>query len=555
MNQRTSTRAFVIYGVLGVTLLSIGIEGCITDQPSSPEEGSDTTVGAVTGNVFYRPPPGSPVPGASYTRMIRLEHNGPANGRLLATFENFQSANVGIYESSDDGRTWASTPVATITESVLPRSAGWELRWQPDIFELPTAVGDLPAGTVMLSANAVRFSPTLQTQLQLYVSRDQGHSWQYRSTFVTGEGDGNMWEPNIQVARDGGLVVYYSDESHRSQGFSQLLGHKVSYDGGKTWGPQVNDAAVPDGNLRPGMAVVKRMPNGKYIMSFELVNGGAGSPAHVKFSDDGLNWGNPADLGPPIRAASGAYLGATPYITWSPAGGPNGMVVASGMFITNGKNGGQMLYANYNNGLGNWEELPAPVQWNSGNDHAGWSQGLLPTADGKGLLQMVSSDIGGGMNELRYGQAPMPDSKGIVSGAVYRLSNIESGLYLDLPNGVHDAGAQLAQWAYNGTRSQQWRFNAMNDGTYVLTSEESGLALDDPSGVSKAGTMLQQWYRNDTVAQRFRFDQQPDGSYRITNVAANLCLDVPGGSHDMGVKIQYWNRNDVTAQHWRLQRY
>lgn len=50
-----------------------------------------------------------------YPRVIRLEHNGKANGTLLATFEyyhSFDKANAErpyfqVYRSTDGGQSWA----------------------------------------------------------------------------------------------------------------------------------------------------------------------------------------------------------------------------------------------------------------------------------------------------------------------------------------------------------------------------------------------------------------------------------------------------------------
>lgn len=45
-------------------------------------------------------------------------------------------------------------------------------------------------------------------------------------------------------------------------GYNQLLAHKVSPDGGRTWGEEKIDVAFPGGRLRPGMPVVAALPRG-----------------------------------------------------------------------------------------------------------------------------------------------------------------------------------------------------------------------------------------------------------------------------------------------------
>ena len=505
----------------------------------------NTVQPAVTGKVLYNPGKGSG-PGSMYTRVIRLQHNGALNGRLLATFENFQSLNFGIYTSADDGRTWSANPQSIVSETHL--GAGWHFFGEPDLFELPQAVGSLPAGTILLTGNSNYFSP-FQQQIELYASNDGGTSWRYVSTVETraASAPGGIWEPNVQVAANGSLVVFYSDERMKAQHYNQLLAHRVSADGGKTWGSEVYDVAVPDDVQRPGMAVVKKLPNGQYIMSFEAVASGPGSPMHVKFSSDGLNWGDPKDLGSIVQTSGGAYLGATPYITWTPAGGPNGMVIASASFLNNSPNSDRKLFVNYTLGAGAWQAMPAPVQWQGGNPQAGWSQALLDTADHTGLLQFANSDIGSNLNEIRYAVGPL-----IVSGGVYALTNIASGLCLDVVGQSAAPLAKMQQSPYTGSASQRWRLDYVAPGTYKLTSLHSGLCLDDPSGTNRPGTLVQQWHDNGLTPQQWLFQPQSDGAYTLTNLAANLNLDDPGGSHTPGTPVQLWTANTATAQHWTL---
>ena len=117
---------------------------------------------------------------------------------------------------------------------------------------------------------------------------------------------------------------------------------------------------------------------------------GGFSQAYIKFSNDGTNWGSASDLGTPVQTASGAYVGACPYIMWSPAGGStNGTLVLSGQFLINSPNTDREFLINTNLGVGNWTMIPAAVQWQGGgNSLPGWSQGMIPTADGLGVIQL-----------------------------------------------------------------------------------------------------------------------------------------------------------------------
>jgi hypothetical protein len=72
--------------------------------------------------------------------------------------------------------------------------------------------------------------------LRLFASGDFGRSWNFVSTYAEGTGELPVWEPHLQILDDGTLVEFYSDETHKADGYNQMLGHKVSKDGGKSWG-------------------------------------------------------------------------------------------------------------------------------------------------------------------------------------------------------------------------------------------------------------------------------------------------------------------------------
>lgn len=373
----------------------------------------------MTSELLFRPAPTDADQGTSYTRVVRLGVPGAGGGHLLATFEYFEARAFPIYESRDDGVTWSTSPISLVRDTV--HGEGWSLRWQPDLYVVPTPSGDLAPGTVLLAGTALpedvlpgNILPAdgSAQDIHLYVSVDDGRSWSFRSSIARSpHGGGGVWEPHLRVLGDGRLVAYYSDETHKAQGYNQLLGHKVSTDGGRTWGSERIDVAAPGGRLRPGMAAVAELPGGGFVMTFELVTEGeydGPNPVYVKRSPDGLDWGDAEDLGEPIRSARGAFPGATPYVVWSPAGGPLGTIVVSARDLFSSDGGGRVLFMNRDLGRGPWEELLMPVQYAGGNDHAGWSQGMLVSEDGQRVLHLASSQFASGKNEIRYGTAALP---------------------------------------------------------------------------------------------------------------------------------------------------
>lgn len=351
---------------------------------------------AVTG-VLYRPTDSSQF--AGYPRIIRLAHSGADNGDLIALFDVFigNTDQLLIYRSTDDGRTWSR--ISTFTD------AAYDGRMCcATIYELPRQLGDQAAGTLLLAESAGA-AGTVDHEIKVYRSGDEGHTWSYLSSCAKGQG--GLWEPSFAVDRDGNLVCYFSDE--RRVEFSQFLGHVVSADGGRTWGDETLDIGIPDGLTRPGMATVVRLASGRYLMSFEVC-GQPNCPVHVKSSEDGVHWGDPTDLGPLVRTDNGTYAGRTPYIAIVRGADSRDMLVltSKGLFGPDdlpAPQSGQMLLANADGGLGEWSFIssPAPVAA-GGPDCANYSSALLPDQAYRAIFMIAAAGLDGGGCEIIFGR-------------------------------------------------------------------------------------------------------------------------------------------------------
>jgi hypothetical protein len=119
-----------------------------------------------------------------------------------------------------------------------------------------------------------------------------------------------LWEPHFFFLPDGRLAVAYANEKHAADNpsYSQTCSERVSSDGGKTWGSEIILAAeAGGGELRPGMPVVTRMADGRYIAVYEVV-GVDDAAVFRKFSADGEHW--PPGLG---QRLEGHHAG--PFVT------------------------------------------------------------------------------------------------------------------------------------------------------------------------------------------------------------------------------------------------
>lgn len=242
--------------------------------------------------------------GQAYVTLLRLAHQPDAsrNGRILIAFEENGMKGIPLFESTDEGATWRSAGHAV--DTTQKDNSRCNLHWQPHLAEVPRDIGGLAAGTVLLSASSVCNDDRgrmAQMQLQLWGSNDAGITWQFRGAVADGTAALPVWEPNLQILDDGSLVTYYSSETHKADGYNQLLCHKVSKDQGKTWGPEVYDVAFPGGVERPGMAIVSRLPDRRYAMSYESVDGPVPNQVHLKYSRDGLDWEIPPIMARPCK--------------------------------------------------------------------------------------------------------------------------------------------------------------------------------------------------------------------------------------------------------------
>lgn len=144
-------------------------------------------------NVIFDPPDNYTDPQVLYARSLEL-----CDGTLLATWENYSPEPplvwFPIYESTDGGVSW--TEISKVTDEVN----GWGLRYQPTLYQLTEPIGDFEKGTVLLSGNSIPTDLSL-TQIDVYASRDSGHTWEFVSHVAAGgealpnNGLTPVWEP------------------------------------------------------------------------------------------------------------------------------------------------------------------------------------------------------------------------------------------------------------------------------------------------------------------------------------------------------------------------
>ena len=471
---------------------------------------------------MYTPSSDAPAPGSLYANGLQLKHNGTANGQILATFEQYTHGTpvFPIYRSTDGGGTFQRLSEVRDTQN------GWGMRWQPALFELPVAVGGFPAGTI-LAAGASVPGDRSATKIDMYASTDRGLTWRFVSNIATGgaaqsvNGYTPVWEPYF-VMNGSRLIVYYSDQ--RDTRYGQKIVHQVTTNL-VNWGPVVNDMTAPSYNPRPGMPTVARLPNGNYVMTFEYGGSSNGDyVVHYKISADPERFGSAAAI--PLRTTDGVAPQFTPYIAWSPAGGPNGTLVVTAASHTE-------LFLNSQNGAANaWTRT-------SSLTGGGYSRGLVPLADGHSVLVLNAGQNGSALNSVYYSTVDLSGN----GGNVLRAAN--ANRCLDVPNHNSTNGTAVDIWDCNGGLNQQWTYNA-STGTVVAFGNK---CLDVPAHSTTPGVRIQIWDCNGGSNQQWTLGA--DGT--LVGRESGLCLDVVANGTANGTAVDIWTCNGGANQRWLRQ--
>ncbi|MEU4361211.1 exo-alpha-sialidase [Promicromonospora sp. NPDC023987] len=392
-------RLFTVLALAALTLAT-AVAPATADGPTAAPPG-----GAENGTRLMDGP-------ALYPRVIRLEHSGEANGTIIASAVTFAggAGHGAIFSSTDDGRTFDR--IGTVSD---PGAA--EGLCCSTLYELPQRVGDLAAGTLLWSASVGQEADpaTRRMTLPIWASKDQGRTWEYVSTAATAAGTKGLWEPEFTVSPDGDLVLYVSDENQQPT-HSQTIVQATSPDG-VSWSPLENVVAAQDPALRPGMPVVRRLPSGTYLMSYEICGPGQDCRHLTRRSPDGVSWGPADHLGNPVRTVDGTHFRHAPTISWYNDGTGDGRLLGVGQMLygadgTVQPGNGSTIMTNDAAPESPWSTADAPVRifepWN--NYCPNYSSSLLAMPERDELLELATGyDAEGGTCTTYFAVAGLPD--------------------------------------------------------------------------------------------------------------------------------------------------
>lgn len=591
---RWQTVALTLLAVLA--LLASGIPAA--QRAEAVTTGNGALVFSPAAGSSFNPEGGTPA-GTTYAKIVVLKNSGANNGTQIVTFDQLILQNgdqvYPIYRSTNNGSSW--TKVADVNPSdtfpTLTRTA------QPFLFEVPQATGNLAAGTLLL-AGMIMPEDRSSSRLVVYKSTNQGTSWTYLSTIDTGgpavydpspsSTTTTVWEPSLAIDGNGGLVAYFSDERQKANGVLQAVSYRRSTDGGATWGSLVNVSAPTNQSDRPGMITVAKMPNGKYIATFEVVNRPSQSqntaPVYYKISDDGLNWGTTTSIGTPVALANGRGIGSSPYVTWAPTGGPNGMlIIASKWSLTSSGaiDGGQNFYVNYNLGEGPWERLPFAVTYDAtdtqGGNFSGFAQGLAVGTDGRTLYQATNvENTVTDLNDIRVGSIPLDAQQyeaelatrndaslvtHVQASNGSKVGNINNaGSYVEFTVRVPSAGSYTLNVRYdNGTGASSTHNVSVNGGSassisYPATVDWGRYLWAQKSVTLNAGTNTIRFTKGTSFAEldalQVYGSAALDTQFQVVNRTSSKLLEVLSALTTDGAAVGQWGSTGNATQRWNL---
>jgi len=142
----------------------------------------------------------------------------------------------------------------------------------------------------------------------------------------------------------------------------------------------------------------------------------------------------------------------------------------------------------------------------------------------------------------------------LLSGVSYVITNKNSGMVLDLPDGVLDAGTNIQQWEKNGASVQEWRIVSEENGYCRIVSmadESMCIAVAGNDATNGLNIELQKY----TGADHQLFKLIREGTYYgiVSKCSGDQgALDVYEWSTELGGNVNQWEYHALDCQVWKL---
>lgn len=154
--------------------------------------------------------------------------------------------------------------------------------------------------------------------------------------------------------------------------------------------------------------------------------------------------------------------------------------------------------------------------------------------------------------EVDYVRVYQRPATGIISGAEYKLINLNSNRALNVAGAGTADGSNVQLANDNGSFAQRWKVVANTDGTYKMINKNSGKVLDVAASGTSDGTSVQIRSDNDSVAQKWQFISNGDNTVRLMNPNSGKMLNPAFNGTADGTSVQIYRDNGNISQKWSL---
>jgi chitinase len=138
----------------------------------------------------------------------------------------------------------------------------------------------------------------------------------------------------------------------------------------------------------------------------------------------------------------------------------------------------------------------------------------------------------------------------LTSSGTYTFGTlVHSGSCMDIAGASTADGAQIQEYACNGSAAQTFQTVALDSTYFRVVSPQSGKCLDVAANGTANGTKVDLYTCNGTSAQAFKFAAS-GSNYQIVGKQSGKCLDVTAASSANGTKVDLYTCNGTNAQLW-----
>ena len=162
-----------------------------------------------------------------------------------------------------------------------------------------------------------------------------------------------------------------------------------------------------------------------------------------------------------------------------------------------------------------------------------------------------------GVPSAGYNEAPSgPTAAQFTDGALFRIRNVNSQLYMQIADGKAENGANIQQWgSTEDSLHDLWKMIDAGGGYYFIASALDDSFVLDVSGKSADnGANIALYQKNDGLNQQFMLMTDGSGGYNIlTRISGGKsAVETADGSRDSGANVQQWEANGEPCQSWEL---